>query len=527
MSSRLRRLRPPPRFTAPQVSFTGVRDSLDITTGHARKAFNLQNVYPQDAEFGGGLAGRPGFVVLNETQISGEPAVRHIKSFQQNDGTRYTVAFADDKMYEVNWATGVLTDVTPVGPTIDSSADIFTVFFADQLIVSDGVNKPWAWDGATATVLTDAPIAFGQPVVYFAKLFFIDSVDRTMIQWSEENDPETGYTAGVFNNAWNLIQVANSPLYALAATEEALYYFRAYGIGAVVGSVTPDFASTGVQEAVSSTIGTRSPASVLVLEREIWFLDAQNRPQIIRAGGGLLEDAWKDARETARVVSIIPDDQARSHTVLWPWARLVLFCTISQSALNPDRIIVYDSRRHEFVGVWNGFEFSTAALVEDASGDPILVHGSLDGYIYRHGQPRGTLWSNDFVAGEEAITHVVDGTALGYAIKDESRFTRLDIAFRNLSNITGLELQTRTPYTTQGQTLPDLASGGAVWGDPGTEWGDAVWSSGEAEAHVAVGLNDLGRWLRVRIEHATAGEQFGFLGWQVEGTGHADPPQAQ
>ena len=37
-----------------QLSFTGMRDSRDPPTADPRKAFLLQNVYPQDEVFGGG-----------------------------------------------------------------------------------------------------------------------------------------------------------------------------------------------------------------------------------------------------------------------------------------------------------------------------------------------------------------------------------------------------------------------------------------------------------------------------------------
>lgn len=518
MGRRLRQVFPKRRVPASQISFTGMRDSLDMSTSDPRKAHLLQNVYPQDAEMGGGLRGRPGFSLLGTVPGLTPPAIRHVDTFTKNNGTRYTIAFAGAKMYTVDLTTGGMTDVTGT-MTIDPAAEIYTVQFSDGVVVSDGVNKPWHWDGTTHTVLTNAPITYGQPVVYYAKLFLINAGNRVEVMWSEENQPNLGYAVGGYNNAWQLVQVSQTPIYALVATEQALYYFRDKSIGAVVGAVTPEFASTGVQEAVSDSIGTRSPGSVTVIGRDIFFLDNQNRPQHFAAGGGLTEGLWNDARQTIQKLST--SAQFRYRTVYWPWADLILFAVAGPGATALDRLLVFNIDRKEFVAVWTGYDFHAISLVEDADGDPMLLHGDLAGNLHLHGAPGGTVWSD----GGAAIEHIVDGTAIDYDIKLEKKFLRLDLVVHQLADFTGATVQTRTPNGTRTIALPNISSGGAVWGE--AIWGTDEWVAGEPERHLAVGLDDAGRWLRVRLEHDTLDEEFGFIGWTTEAVLVFDHPSAR
>lgn len=500
MGQRLRRVRPKRPFISRQINFTGMRDALDKSATAPQKAHLLRNVYPQDPEIGGGLVGRPGFERLSSTAL-GNP-VRHITSFVKNDGTRTIVQFAGTSMYKIDPATGNRTDVTG-GMTIDAAGEIYTTFFANGLVVSDGVNKPFWWNGAASyTILTNAPVAFGQPVVYYAKLFFINANNRIEIMWSEENDPNLGYDQGGYNNAWQLVQVSQTPLYALGATESALYYFRDRGVGAVVGAVTPEFASTGVQEAVSENIGTRSPRSVQVIGRDITFVDLQNRPQIFSAGGTLHDNYWVDARET--VADIPLSGQQTYRTVYWPWADLILYCF-------DDRILVFSRARREFVAVWDGFSFASIALVEDEDGDPLLFHGAADGIVYQHGTPDGTVWDDDGTA----IKHVVKGSVFEYDVQFERYFQRLDMVLRLLDDLTEMTLRVETPNGHRTVPVPDQSGSASQWGE--AVLGSDSWAANAFEVHVGVGLDDRGRWLQASLTHEGLGEKFGFIGWGTKG----------
>ena len=97
------------------------------------------------------------------------------------------------KFYTYNWGTDVFTEVvtaanfTTASITLSSTAKCYAVTMADKMVVTDGVNTPWMWDGTTGasglTKLTNCPVLYGRPTVYYAKLFGIKNTERsTMVE---------------------------------------------------------------------------------------------------------------------------------------------------------------------------------------------------------------------------------------------------------------------------------------------------------------------------------------------------------
>ena len=103
--------------------------------------------------------------------------------------------------------------------------NLFAASIADACIVHDGTNTPLrVYDLDTlipsSAALSNAPVFYGQPVPYYAKLFAIKAAERNVIVWSEENDPTIGYESTPYSNSWEIGQTDQAPLYALAATNE-------------------------------------------------------------------------------------------------------------------------------------------------------------------------------------------------------------------------------------------------------------------------------------------------------------------
>jgi len=238
-----------------QGPFVGMRDSIDPQSARPELAYNLQNVHPRTPRIGGGVVGRPGFNITEATQL-GSASNRDgmlLYQFSKLDGTEYSVGFAGGKMYTYDWSTAAWTEVTLSGVGLTSNTRIYAVTIADTILVNpnDGTNKPWTWDGTTFTSLTNATTWYGQPVVYYAKVFGIKWAERSTLAWSEENDPTTGYESGGFNNSWTLGQTDQEGMEALYATDSALYYKRKRSAGMIFGAVTSTFSTTGVRDAVS------------------------------------------------------------------------------------------------------------------------------------------------------------------------------------------------------------------------------------------------------------------------------------
>jgi len=502
-----------------QLSYAGMRDSLDPTTADPRKAFLLQNVYPADTFLGAAVIGRPGFTQLG-AQL-GQVGFRNVQrcyQFTKLDGTQYTIAFCGGLMYTLNWGTNTWTNV-PLGggAALDKSATVYCVTFNNKVVVSDGVNLPWTWDGTTFAVLTNAAIAFGPIAVYYAKLFLITASNRLQFIWSEENQENTGYVTGGYNDAWVFGQTKQDALWLLFATNERLYVFRSRSITAVSGQVNPDFASAGTREAVSETIGTNSPNAAVYYEDRIYFLDAQGRPYVIDVAGGSFSPLWADLRETLAVVprTFLPQALGASSPQMQ-----MAFHALRTSVQDPaiETIITVDTRTNLIAGLWTGFVMTALDSVLDGSLVPFLVHGSSNGFVYQHGNPDGSVWddeANVLDGGTVPILHVVTGTPLGFSVTTDKLFDRVDFSFRLLTNLSNVSVDYETPRA-QGQAQAfSLVSNSSLWDQ--AKWDQAFWSAVNIERHQAIGTAGQGRWIRPRVIHQFAQERFGLCGTHVTG----------
>lgn len=514
---------PTERVMLEQEAFTGMRDSVDPTTHDPRKAQVLQNVYPQDPELGGGLVGRPGFDALPATpsQLGAPGARRGQRSYQFNelDGTRHTIVFVGGRMYEYDWGADTFTDRSANQPTTSSTAKIYCVTFANQMVVNDGSNPPWMWDGSGSaapafTVLTNAPSAcFGPPAIYYAKLVWIDDGNRTDIQWSEENQPNVGYDSGTYDNVWTLGQTDQEQLTALKATNEALYYFRQRSIGSITGRVTPEFRADGVREGVSETIGTNSPDAVVFDDDHIHFMDIHSRINKIVPGVGVVP-LWKDLRE---LTASLPESGLPNATaVLYPQPGLLMFGVQEGGSSENSALVTFArDRDDEYAGIWRGFTFTSIDCVEDADGEPFLFHLTDDGYVYQHGNPDGQKWNDNFQDTPAAIQHVVRGSPLAHNKRLELHFDRIHIIHRTPGTMTNIELNYITPNGGAGSRPTYTITGGTTLWDQFL-WDTGVWAVGSGEKKITVGINGRGRWIQPELVHAQTDEQFGFLGWDVE-----------
>lgn len=501
-----------------QIGIEGMRDSLDPQTADQLKANLLQNVYPENSQFGGAVVGRPGFELSQDSQL-GTAGVRQIQlliQYSQLDGGEKTIAFVGGKMYDYNWGAGTWGEVTLVGVSVPTTGRIFGTVFADKLLINpnDGTNKPFTWDDTTFVSLTDAPLAYGKPAVYYAKVFFVKWSERSTIAWSEENDPTTGYEAGGYNNAWTLGQTDQEALFALHGTNEALYYFRERSIGAIRGAVTTDFVNSGVRDGVSETVGTNAPDGVVGKDRDIYFIDADGKPRLLRAGIGVEDSIWRDLTVN---IGLLPMASITNAVAIdYGVASQIWFGVPKPGDTQPTQyfVLTYEGQPR-VAAIFDGFPVRGMGMVKDAAGTPVLFHGDADGYVYAHGDPIGGPWNDSLKAGTEAILHVVIGGVLGYDTKLEKHWHLMDVSVRLQTGMSGVEVEYMTPYGSSAVgTLPNLDGGAALWDS--AIWDTDLWSIPGLEQHAAVGLAGYGRWMRPKLRHATLSERFGLDGFTVQ-----------
>lgn len=522
----------------------GMRDAVEPALSHAKKAKLIRNMHPIGVHW----YGRPGFDQIGaQLGAGGARTAQGVYNFTKKSGTEHRIVIVGGKFYTYNPGTDTFTESLTAGNlsgasvTLSATARVYFATFNDKVVISDGVNTPWAWDGtanAGITKLTNAPVAFGRPTVYYAKLFFIKNTERSTIVWSEELAENTGYEAGGFANAWTLGQTEQEALYAIHGTNEALYYWRARSTGSILGAVDSEFSTTGTHESVSGSIGTTSPDTVTQVGRSIFFLDADGRPQLLQTGGGVLGDSdsaavrasderrpiWDDAAVT--IEGIDRAQLASAQGIYRDDIPCVLFAVQLTNRSARDRCLAY-SVTGQFLGVWQGFSAQAIGVLKDSASKPRMVHVEDDGYAYMHGTPDGNLWSDGLNAGDASISHEIHGPALFYDTAAEKAFRRVDLSLRTWTGLGNLSFSYETPRNPRSAAVALSAPGGTggQW-DVG-KWDQATWDTVGQEVHFSIGLETMGRWCRPIITHNTLNQRFGFSALTLQAVPFAAWPEVK
>lgn len=516
--------RPKKRLRYATGPFVGMRDSLDPSASRLELARLLENCYPLDPQFGGSVVGRPGFTLTTgQGGSAGARTGQLVYQFTKLDGTENTVRIVGGKFYTYNWGTDVWTETltsthfaaaTNGAITLSTTARCYAVTFANQMIVNDGVNRPWAWDGTAGgglTLLNNAPaVCFGPPTVYYAKLFFIKNASRSTFAWSEENKPNVGYEAGGYNNAWQLGQTDQESLFCLLGTNEALYVWRARSTTAIAGAVTPDFSTSGTREGVSETEGTAAPASVFYHNRRIFFINADGRPQLLTPGGGVTP-IWSDYRETINGLDPAQFDDCEGLYI--PVLELAAFGVAETGASRRNKLMTFQiGPVPQASGVFSNFDFDRIGVTKNASGEPTVMHLDSGGYAYYHGDPFSGPWNDGLQAATEPVPHVVESSYVGQRSSDEKNWDRIDLALRLSTDITNCSVEYDTP---RGSSVAQTFTVEGAF----ARWDIALWDvdswSGALDQHKAIGTAGNGRWFLFRLRHEALAEEFGLARAEV------------
>lgn len=403
------------------------------------KLLDARNAYiPAPGERSGTYA-RPGFVLGNGGEpvyssadpITGQGICTHFDA----DGTPFNLFAIGGHLFRFESATGACVDVTPVGVAIDAATST-RVYFASMggvLCVTDGVHRPWVASDLSSTPIVGAYIdfdgmgtgwtAFGPPVVFGGSGFFIlgtvNSVGaRNDLAWSEPNDWTTGYQQPDFDNRWTLEQTGTTPLFALAPTNIALYYFRQRSIGAIAGTVGPDLATTATHDAISTNVGTQSPQTIIQFGDTVYFCDAIGRPWAFTLGSAP-RPIWHQLRGIVDTSEIAyPAITAITATGAFE-PTLNLYCVaiwplVAGSAARPIEWYVFDANSGTYVGRWSIGPVDPGPSVDclgsftdDTGRASLVVLGSAVA-----GGASGFIWTMNSLVGVADTLTTEDGVTL-------------------------------------------------------------------------------------------------------------------
>lgn len=453
------------------------------------------------------------------------------------DGTTKTIIVQNGQVYLVSNAlipTVTLTaaQLTAAGITIAVST-VFCVPFANQLVFSDGVNVPFIWDGTDGgglTLLTNTPVAFGSPTVYYARLFFIKASDHGTIVWSEVNQPNVGYEAGGYNNAWTLAQTGTEPLCAILGTNEQLYYWRNKSIGAIRGAVTSTFSTDGTHDGVAVGLGHSSivSASGATLYRAqpvyhnsyIWWYDNEQKPWRM-ALGGAPEPVWLQLERrmrTAGYAALYDKPYNLSEDTGWNYPHGIVAdqskdLVYVMSGTGADKLaLVFHGTTGQLLGteVWSNLGvvgFTTlGSVLPGAHG--LFANGS--NVVVCYGMPAVALqWGTDHysTASSSTYTTTVIGPAQGYDEAIDWTFDEIDVVYQ--TNKTDANALLKVDYLTDQAHYSTLMAA-----QQSVSAYDATYQVKEQRARF--GINGCGAWIRVRVQLSSSA-RLALLSWSVLG----------
>lgn len=305
----------------------GVRNTLEPFDEPNFLLQDAQNGYLPDTQDGSGYYARLGFQLLNNgSRIFGTDPFTGQAVYAHTDlsDTTYNFIAFGGHIFRVSADFSTFTDVTP---SITISGAVTTkikmLSLGNNLIVSDGVNRPWIASNLASTPITathiqynaaDNPWAATDMTEFGGSVFFalnnVNGVSRQFdLAWLEPGQTNLGLEQTNFSDFWTMAQTSNDPITAIHGTNVALFVFRRASIAKVVGSVGPNLQSTATVDAVAKNVGTVAPHSVFQFGDTIFFADLYGRPMSIDVYGQPVE-LWQQLRErsdTSLVENASPD----------------------------------------------------------------------------------------------------------------------------------------------------------------------------------------------------------------------------
>ena len=388
--SKKRSGRAPAQLPVSSGAWRGVRDNADSGSQSPDFLQDCINGYFPAPEDGCAVYARPGFNKLTgSTGLESSSAVQCLFGVVVSFAT-YVFAIVNGKVYRQSGAQS-WTDVTPVGPTISTTAPrIHALFYNDEVIISDGANRPWRASSLTATPIIGTNIQVNsssqawystiKPTIHGGKLFFaphaINSVDTPgRLVWSEEADASIGYMQTGYTNFWDPTQTPtiSDYIYAIQGTNDGLFYFRNFSIGVIRGAVNADFTTATTHDGIANSRGISFGATeVCFAENYVWFLDSSNRPCRIRVGSREIEEVWKQMRHRIRKIEQTSGTQYVVHPQLAyapDLGKIVGFFLQDSSAslFGSRNLYVFDAKTGSYEGRWLiGLQSQPATETPDA-----------------------------------------------------------------------------------------------------------------------------------------------------------------
>ena len=140
----------------------------------------------------GVLETRPGKTRVNNVSLGAGPILGAWR-FAKEDGSKYLVVQHGTSLYATEWdgATPFETFGTAVKSGLTANAKLRGVVWKDNLLLTNGVDNPFRFDGTSCTDLAGTPPKSKVIAIYGSRVWFVDEAYPSQIRFSGLEDFDT------------------------------------------------------------------------------------------------------------------------------------------------------------------------------------------------------------------------------------------------------------------------------------------------------------------------------------------------
>lgn len=475
------------------TNFSGLDNSKDSTLIDDTSAQDLLNVVVTSKE----INKRPGYTVLNSTEISGSSGIYGLFPFYYSNGTyRELIAVSGTGIYKYVPSS---TSFSSINTGLTAGLRTRAETFHDLFITANGTDNIQKYNGTTSAVLGGSP-----PVCKYIKLhknyLFLagNSTYPSRLYWCDLDTPETWDSLSFVDvnpNDGDIITGLDVSFDSLLITKEYNTYLL-YGD-------TPDYTEGltlwRIKKANSDT-GSVNQGSIAITGQGLIFLSRNGGVQVL---GGTTTDSdlnFDSLRSsmlsgdiTTTVSGLNESRIAQAEAVSWD-SKYILSVPNSSSTTN-NLNLVYDY----YAGSWTLWDIpANCWCIYRSSGVDYLYFGSCtDGYVYR-------ITKNTFNDNGTAISAYYKTKDLNQGSPSNDKVFRRYYVTLNKSNDFSVTVEHNIDFgdSTGTNTVAAQASsslwGTMVWGT--NKWGAATTSS------TRVDMNERGKHINYKFSNNTLNE---------------------
>lgn len=342
----------------------GLVDKLDDNELADNQSSDCQNVISTKI---GSLTSVPGQIKLNSVALGG--SIQGLHSYYYGANRKIVTAANGVPYYwdPVDEAFKIIALPAPDYPAgLNAAAMVHFATLINYMVAFNGIDKPWKWDGTTATVLANAP-ADGQYCVLFKeKLFTVPKSAPSTLKWSDSFAPETWPAV----NYWDIAKGDGDIITALAPYLGELTIFKRYSIYSLRGTSIDDF----VLDNTVPTIGCVGPRAVVQEGLYLYFVSDEgiclyNGAKVTNLSQAKIPVLWSKINH-----------EYIHKAAAGRWGGLLWFALPENSNSFNNLVILYDPLTGAF---WPRRNIEVSCFQEYNNGIQVLFYsgGSLDGYV--------------------------------------------------------------------------------------------------------------------------------------------------